>query len=158
VIRRCLRLALALGILVSSVAPSAAGDARLLRDPDVPEDLGDGPPRTASVEHGNSINILAAGAGLVAGVGLAVWLKGEANDSYDRYLVTADPGEADRHLQSAQRQDRASLLGWGVAQVSFVALVYFLTRESGRDLIPVEGEPIVRAQQSGLVLGFTFYP
>lgn len=105
-----------------------------------------------------TFGIIGSAAGLLAGVGLAVWVKREADQRYDQYLVTADTEEQTRLFDSAQRYDRATIIGWGLAQVSFVALLYFLTREGEQDLIPVEGEPLVRTYQDGFELGFRFTP
>jgi hypothetical protein len=102
--------------------------------------------------------LIGSGAGLVAGVAMAIWVKSEADDRYDIYLNTADPDEARKAFDEAQRYDRATLVGWGLAQVSFVAFVYFLTREKGRPLVPVQGEPVVRPQGDGLQVGFRFTP
>jgi hypothetical protein len=102
--------------------------------------------------------ILGSGIGLVAGVGLAVWVKNEADERYDEYLITADPEHAQDLFDSAQRYDRATVIGWAMAQVSFVALVYFLTRDKDRPLVPVEGEPLVRPYRDGVELGFRFTP
>jgi hypothetical protein len=104
------------------------------------------------------LGIVASGIGLAAGVGLAAWLKSEADDRYDEYLHLADPARAREARLSAQRYDRASLIGWGTAQLSFLALFYFLTREEERPLIPVEGEPIVRAGASGIEVGIRVAP
>ena len=102
----------------------------------------------------NRTGMVASAAGLAAGVGLAVWLKSEADDRYDDYLRLADPARATAAYRSAERYDRASLIGWGTAQLSFIALLYFLTREDARPLVPVEGEPILRAGAGGLEVGF----
>ncbi len=102
--------------------------------------------------------IVISGIGLAAGVGLAAWLKNEADDRYESYLHLADPARAREMRRSAQRYDRASLIGWGTAQVSFLALFYFLTREEKRPLIPVEGEPIVRADANGIQVGIRVAP
>ena len=105
-----------------------------------------------------TFGIIGSAVGLVAGVGLAVWVKREADERYDRYLVTADTEEQVKLFDSAQRYDRATIIGWGLAQVSFISLLYFLTREGGQDLVPVEGEPLVRTYQDGVELGFRFTP
>ena len=105
-----------------------------------------------------TFGIIGSAVGLVAGVGLAVWVKREADERYDQYLVTADTEEQTRLFNSAQRYDRATIIGWGLAQVSFVALLYFLTREGEQELIPVEGEPLVRTYRDGVELGFRFTP
>ena len=63
-----------------------------------------------------------------------------------------------RSFDAAVRYDRATLIGWALAQVSFVAFVYFLTREEKRTLIPVEGEPLVRTRDGGFEIGFKVAP
>jgi hypothetical protein len=109
-------------------------------------------------EKNYTFGIIGSAVGLVAGVGLAVWVKREADKRYDEYLITADTDQQVELFDSAQRYDRATIIGWGLAQVSFVALLYFLTREGGQDLVPVEGEPLVRTYQDGVELGFRFTP
>jgi hypothetical protein len=117
-------------------------------------------PATLDVRPGRRITwgIVGSSVGLVSGVGLALWVKNEADDRYDRYLHTADPKRAQELLDSADRYDRASLVGWAMAQVSFVALLYFLTREQKRTLIPVEGEPLVRPTGDGVEVGMKVTP
>lgn len=112
----------------------------------------------ASASSRPTAGIVISGIGLAAGVGLAAWLKSKADDRYESYLHLADPARAREMRRSAQRYDRASLVGWGTAQVSFLALFYFLTREEKRPLIPVEGEPIVRADASGIQIGIRVAP
>jgi len=108
--------------------------------------------------RGYKWGILGSSVGLVAGVGLAFWVKSKADDRYDEYLVTADPTQSADLFASAERYDRATLIGWGMAQVSFVALLYFLTREGDRPLIPVEGEPVVRPHRDGVEVGLRLTP
>jgi hypothetical protein len=102
--------------------------------------------------------LIGAGAGLVTGVGLALWVKSEADERYEIYLDTADPDGAREALESAERYDRATLIGWALAQVSFVAFVYFLTREGERPLVPLAGEALVRPQEDGVEIGFRVAP
>jgi hypothetical protein len=109
-------------------------------------------------EKSYTFGIIGSAVGLVAGVGLAVWVKREADKRYDEYLITADTDHQADLFQSAQRYDRATIIGWGLAQASFIALLYFLTREGGRDLVPVEGEPLVRTYEDGVELGIRFTP
>jgi hypothetical protein len=85
-------------------------------------------------------------------------VKSEADDRYDVYLNTADPDAAREAFDAAERYDRATLIGWALAQVSFVAFVYFLTRDETRTLIPVEGEPLVRTRDGGFEIGFRVAP
>jgi hypothetical protein len=94
----------------------------------------------------------------VAGVGLALWIKSEADDRYEAYLQTADPEAAKKLFESAQRYDRASLIGWGLAEVSLVGVMYFLTREGKRPLIPVEGEPILNTRDGSIQVGVKVTP
>jgi len=109
-------------------------------------------------EKSYTFGIIGSAVGLMAGVGLAVWVKREADKRYDKYLITADTDQAADLFDAAQRYDRATIIGWGLAQVSFIALLYFLTREGGRDLVPVDGEPLVRAYGDGVELGFRVTP
>jgi len=102
--------------------------------------------------------IVGSSVGLVGGVSLALWVKNQADDRYDRYLHTADPKRAQDFLDTAERYDRASLVGWAMAQVSFVALLYFLTREQKRPLIPPQGEPLVRPTSDGVEVGVRLNP
>ncbi len=102
--------------------------------------------------------IVGSGLGLATGAGLAVWLKSEADDRYHRYRRTADPVAARDLFDEAERYDRASLVGWTLAEVSFVALFYFLTREPGRSLVPVRGEPLIRTDEDGVQVGLKVAP
>jgi hypothetical protein len=102
--------------------------------------------------------IVGSSVGLIAGVGLALRIKSEADKRYDSYLTLADPVEARRRLDAAQRYDRAALIGWAMAQVSFVGLVYFLTREGDRPLTPVTGEPLIRPERDGVEVGVRVRP
>jgi hypothetical protein len=160
----------ALGLVVALAGP-AAGPARALAAgaseresagaaaPAAAADSTGGlslPPMTGS--HRNTLGIVASGAGVAAGVGLAVWLKNEADLRYDRYRSTADPARARRAFDAAQRYDRATLIGWTAAEISFVALFYYLTREEKRPLVPVRGKPLVRAGENGLQVGFEVTP
>ena len=43
--------------------------------------------------------LIGAGTGLVAGVAMAIWVKSEADDRYDIYLNTADPGRGPEGLR-----------------------------------------------------------
>lgn len=121
------------------------------------ESTGDDPP-IFQESSGYKWGILGSSVGLVAGVGLAFWVKARADDRYDEYLRTADPTRSAELFASAERYDRATLIGWGMAQVSFVALLYFLTREGDRTLIPVEGEPVVRPHRDGVEVGVRLTP
>lgn len=114
-------------------------------------------PRTAD-GGGSRWGAYLAGAGLAGGIALGILLKAEADDRFDRYLATADPRRARAHFDEAERYDRLSLIGWGVAQISFVALFVVLTRDDARPLIPVEGEPLVRAHAGGMEVGWTCAP
>lgn len=102
--------------------------------------------------------IAVAGAGLAAGVGLGFWLKDEADERFDLYLSTGDPARSAELFESAQRYDRASLIGWGIAQASFLGLFYLLTRSEDRPLVPVEGEPLVGLESGGVRVGWRWAP
>lgn len=122
---------------------------------------GSDPHRALNVRPGSrhiTWGIVGSSVGLVGGVGLALWVKHQADDRYDRYLHTADPTRSHDLLKAAERYDRASLVGWAMAQVSFVSLLYFLTREQKRTLIPVEGEPLVRPKSDGVEVGLQVTP
>ena len=97
--------------------------------------------------------LIGSGVGLVAGVGLAIWVKAEADDRYDRYLTIADPEVAAKAFNAAQRYDRATLIGWAMAQVSFVSLVYFLTQEGKRPLVSGKGEALIEPSGDGVRVG-----
>lgn len=142
--------------------PEAAGTAKA---PVAAEEPGDGKaPETAPFfltnrrDRSRRWGLIGSGVGLVTGVGFALWVKSEADDRYDTYLNTADPDAARDAFDAAVRYDRATLIGWALAQVSFVAFVYFLTREEKRTLIPVEGEPLVRTRDGGFEIGFKVAP
>lgn len=163
---RLLVLALGVCLLVPAV-PAGAGDSRLLRAaPDSPDDgarpfLSDSAPDASLPTVGNpnrSLGLVLSGISLGAGVGLAMWLKNSADERYDAYLVTADPTKARELLEAAQRRDRASLVGWGLAQASFVSLIYFLTRERERPLVPVRGEPLISYRQDAVQVGIRVQP
>ena len=102
--------------------------------------------------------LIGSGVGLVAGVGLAIWVKAEADERYDRYLITADPEVASRAFNAAQRYDRATLIGWAMAQISFVSLVYFLTREGTRPLVSGKGEVLIEPTGDGVRVGVRLHP
>ena len=110
------------------------------------------------VSHRRRWGLAVSGAGLALGVGLAAWLKDEADDRYELYLDTANPARARDHFEAAERYDRATLLGWVIAQASFVGLVYFLVTEEERPLIPARGEPLVRATGEGIEVGVVLCP
>ena len=102
--------------------------------------------------------VLGSAVGIGVGVGLALWVKSEADDRYDMYLRTAEPEQASELFESAQRYDRAALVGFGLAEISFVALVYFLTRDRDRPMVPTRGEPTLRVTPDGPQVGFKVRP
>jgi hypothetical protein len=102
--------------------------------------------------------LLGSAVGIGVGVGIALWVKSEADKRYDLYLKTAEPEQAQALFDTAERYDRAALIGWGLAEVSFVGLVYFLTRSRERTMVPVRGEPALRLTPDGPQLGFTVRP
>jgi hypothetical protein len=110
--------------------------------------------QAAATSGRSPAGLLFAGLGIFAGVGLAAYLKSEANGYYSEYLVTGDPELANDSFEKAQQYDRATLVGWVFAEVSFVALVYFLTRQGSNDLVPTEGEPLVRPSPGGMEVSF----
>jgi hypothetical protein len=111
--------------------------------------------RQAEAKSGRSpAGLLFSGLGIFAGVGLAAYMKSEANRYYNDYLITGDPEAADEAFQKAQQYDRATLIGWVFAEASFVALIYFLTRPGTEALIPTEGEPLVHPSNGGLEVRF----
>jgi hypothetical protein len=107
---------------------------------------------------GNTAGVLLSGLGIFAGVGLAAYFKSQADGYYNEYQVTADPEDAREAFDKAESYDRATLVGWVFAQLSFLSLIYFITKQSQRELIPVEGEPVVRPQDGGVVVGFRYTP
>jgi len=141
------RLTLLLGAAPPAGAPGSGAPSVLRESADPEGDRGSG---------GSTVRVVASSAALVAGLGLAIFLKREADDRYDRYLVTADPREANGFFESAERYDRASLLGWGMAQAGFILLFYSLIKESERPLIPVSGEASFRS--GGVRIGFRVTP
>jgi len=112
--------------------------------------------RQAEAKSGRSpAGLLFSGLGIFAGVGLAAYMKSEANGYYNEYLITGDPELAEQAFAKAQKYDRATLVGWVFAEMSFVALVYFLTRQGSNDLIPTsQGEPIVHPAPGGMEVSF----
>ena len=102
--------------------------------------------------------IIGSAVGIGVGVGIALWVKSEADTQYDLYLKTADPQQADTYFKTAQRYDRAALIGFGLAEVSFVGLVYFLTRDRDRSMVPTRGEPTLRVTPDGPQVGFRVHP
>jgi len=109
----------------------------------------------AAAGNGRSpAGLLFSGLGIFAGVGLAAYMKSEANGYYNEYLVTGDPELANQSFEKAQQYDRATLVGWVFAELSFVALVYFLTRQETRGLVPTEGEPLVHPANGGMEVSF----
>ena len=139
--------------LAGPAGPAAAGD----REP-TPADSVSALGWLESGGKNDRWGILGSATGIVVGVGLALWVKSEADQRYDLYLRTADPELAADLFQSAERYDRAALVGFGLAEVSFVALVYFLTRDQERVLVPVRGEPLVRIRKDGAEVGVRFRP
>jgi hypothetical protein len=104
------------------------------------------------------VGVLLSGLAIFGGIGLAAYFKSQADGYYNEYLVTADPDEAQEAFEKAERYDRATLGGWVFAQLSFLSLVYFITKQSQRELIPVEGEPLVGLREGGLMVGFRYTP
>jgi hypothetical protein len=115
-------------------------------------------PLEAESEAGFPWGYLGAALGLTAGLTAAVAFKKEADHSYDLYLDTADPDAARAYFAEAERYDRATLLGWVVAEVSVVALFFFLTREEERPLVPTVGEPLIRPLEDGIEIGLRIQP
>ncbi len=66
----------------------------------------------------------ALGAGFTV---LALQLKSEADDSYERYLASAMPSEMERHLRRADRYDRYATVSWIAAEGSFLLALWFFT-------------------------------
>jgi hypothetical protein len=102
--------------------------------------------------------LIGTAVGIGVGVGIALWVKSEADQQYDLYLKTAEPAQADEYFKSAQRYDRAALVGFGLAEISFVGLVYFLTRDRDRSMVPTHGEPTLRVTPDGPQVGFRVHP
>ncbi|HET9234361.1 MAG TPA: hypothetical protein VFP10_09500 [Candidatus Eisenbacteria bacterium] len=102
--------------------------------------------------------ILGSAVGIGVGVGIGLWVKSEADQRYDMYLRTAEPQQASELFESAQRYDRATLIGFGLAEISFVGLVYFLTRDRDRSMVPTRGEPTLRVTPDGPQVGFRVRP
>ena len=102
--------------------------------------------------------LIGSAVGIGVGVGIALWVKSEADQQYDAYLKTADPAKADTYFNTAQRYDRAALVGFGLAEISFVGLVYFLTRDRDRSMVPTRGEPTLRVTPDGPQVGFKVHP
>jgi len=102
--------------------------------------------------------LIGSAVGMGVGVGIALWVKSEADNQYDVYLATADPAKADEFFKASERYDRAALLGFGLAEISFVGLVYFLTRDRDREMVPTRGEPTLRVTPDGPQVGFRVHP
>ena len=109
------------------------------------------PPKRSS---GLGLSHLAGFVGLLGGAGVALAYKREADDRYDRYLTTADPDRARALLDDAQRYDRRSVIGWVLAQASFVYLFAQFTKPPEEPLVPVAGEPVLRKSEADLQLGW----
>lgn len=74
---------------------------------------------------------------LVAGGAVtAARLKNLADDRFDIYRRTGDPARQREAFRAAERYDRLSLIGWGVAEVAFLAAFYLIIQESPRGLVP----------------------
>ena len=102
-----------------------------------------GPPEESWLEPGKRSykwGILGSAVGIGVGVGLALWVKSEADERYDLYMRTAEPEQASELFETAQRYDRAALIGFGLAEISFVGLVYFLTRDRDRSMVPTRAD------------------
>ncbi len=142
-----------------AASTTASGEAVIPREAPPQLHTADAPPPVfQKTSHRRRWGLLVSGTGLAVGVGLASWLKSEADDRYDLYRSTADPQRARDYFDSAERYDRATLLGWVIAQASFVGLVYFLVHEEERPLIPARGEPLVRADEDGVEVGVVLWP
>jgi len=102
--------------------------------------------------------LIGSAVGIGVGVGIALWVKSEADQQFDAYLKTADPVKADEFFKTSQRYDRAALIGFGLAEVSFIGLVYFLTRDRDRSMVPTRGEPTLRVTPDGPQVGFRVHP
>ena len=102
--------------------------------------------------------LIGSAVGIGVGVGIALWVKSEADQQYDAYLKTADPAKAEEFFKTSQRYDRAALIGFGLAEISFVGLVYFLTRDRDRSMVPTRGEPTLRVTPDGPQVGFKVHP
>ncbi|MCK4414849.1 MAG: PQQ-binding-like beta-propeller repeat protein [Candidatus Eisenbacteria sp.] len=58
--------------------------------------------------------------GWVLGAGAALWLQAEADNEYDRYRTTGNPGGRERAFDRAEVLDRAVIGAWVVSEVCFL--------------------------------------
>lgn len=97
---------------------------------------------------------IAASVTLVAvGVTSAILLKSAADDRFDAYLGTGDPGRQRREFDRAQRYDRLSLVGWGVAEAAFFATFFLLIQEEPRGLVPTVSVARAPDGEAGIRVG-----
>lgn len=73
---------------------------------------------------------------LAGGVLGAARLKSLADDRFDIYRRTGDPARQRDAFQAAQRYDRLSLIGWGVAELAFLSALYLVIQEPPRGFVP----------------------
>lgn len=66
---------------------------------------------------------IAGGISVVAGIS-AVMFKQQADEAYEAYLVTGEPGAREQYYARAQEYDRYFSVAFGVSQVSFVFSIY----------------------------------
>ncbi len=65
------------------------------------------------------------GISVASGIAASI-VKNSADDSFDKYLHSANPRRIEDDLKSAERRDKVAGLLWGVSGISFVASWYLI--------------------------------
>lgn len=87
--------------------------------------------RRARTGRYRKLTYLSAALSVAAGLG-SVLLKREADEAYDRYLVTGDPRAREGHFNRAEKYDRYYAASFAVFEVSF-ALSFYSFLKSRRE-------------------------
>lgn len=99
-----------------------------------------------------ALGFLAVGA---ASAGVALALKDRADEAYDDYLASAQPGVMQDRLDEANRYDRYSSAAWLAAEAGIAVGVWFLIRPIfGLDVTPLESTTDGRHAGVGLAWDF----
>jgi hypothetical protein len=94
--------------------------------------------RTAAL--GGSLALLAGG------VYAGFRLKDQADEQFDAYLRTGNRQRQADLFGRAERLDRLALVGWGIAEVAFLASFFLLIHEEPRGMVP---KPFVAPAPTG---------
>lgn len=76
---------------------------------------------------------------LSGGVYSAFRLKDQADERFDAYLRTGNRQRQRELFDEAERLDRLTLVGWGVAEIAFLASFFLLIHQEPRGMVPAAG-------------------